>query len=299
MRGYKVFNPDWTCRGFQFEVGAVFTENVVPVCCVRGFHFCKKLIDCFNYYDFNPNNKVAEIEALGEIDGNEADSKCATNKIHIIRELTWYEVLNLVNVGKNCTGNRNTGDHNTGNGNTGHLNTGNKNAGRYNTGNRNTGSHNTGNWNTGDWNLGDQNTGDWNNGWGNAGNHNIGNFNTGDWNTASYSSGCFNTKNVKIMMFDKPSDWTMHDWLESEAREILRRVSTNITEWINFRYMTNEEKIAHPECETTGGYLKVINEKNRNQVWWDNLDYKEQDVIKALPNFDAKKFYLCTGIKVD
>ena len=21
IKGYKVFNPDWTCRGFQYEVG--------------------------------------------------------------------------------------------------------------------------------------------------------------------------------------------------------------------------------------------------------------------------------------
>ena len=21
VRGYKVFNPDWTCRGFQYKVG--------------------------------------------------------------------------------------------------------------------------------------------------------------------------------------------------------------------------------------------------------------------------------------
>ena len=64
MRGYKVFNPDWTCRGFQFEVGKTFTEDVTPVCCDRGFHFCTKAADCFKYYDFDPDNKVAEVEAL-------------------------------------------------------------------------------------------------------------------------------------------------------------------------------------------------------------------------------------------
>lgn len=26
MRGYKVFNSDWTCRGFQYEVGKTFKE---------------------------------------------------------------------------------------------------------------------------------------------------------------------------------------------------------------------------------------------------------------------------------
>ena len=40
IRGYKVFNSDWTCRGFQFEVGKTYEEDVTPLCCERGFHFC-------------------------------------------------------------------------------------------------------------------------------------------------------------------------------------------------------------------------------------------------------------------
>ena len=47
MRGYKVFNPDWTCRGFQYAVGKTFEENVIPLYCKRGFHFCTELKDCF------------------------------------------------------------------------------------------------------------------------------------------------------------------------------------------------------------------------------------------------------------
>ena len=45
MEGYKVFEPDWTCRGFQYEVGKTFEEDVTPSCCNRGFHFCKELKD--------------------------------------------------------------------------------------------------------------------------------------------------------------------------------------------------------------------------------------------------------------
>ena len=61
MKGYKVFKPDWTCRGYQFEVGKTFEEDVDPKCCDRGFHFCTKASDCFNYYEFDCNNKVAEV----------------------------------------------------------------------------------------------------------------------------------------------------------------------------------------------------------------------------------------------
>lgn len=28
MEGYKVFEPDWTCRGFQYEVGKTFDKEI-------------------------------------------------------------------------------------------------------------------------------------------------------------------------------------------------------------------------------------------------------------------------------
>ena len=116
VKGYKVFNPDWTCRGFQYEVGKTFEHDGNIELCGSGFHFCQKASDCFNYYDFNSNNKVAEIEALDlvETEGN----KSVTNKIHIVREIPWQELLTIVNTGKDCTGLENTGDWNTGDCNT-------------------------------------------------------------------------------------------------------------------------------------------------------------------------------------
>ena len=136
MKGYKVFNKDWTCRGFQYEVGKTYEMKEDPVCCEIGFHFCGKLIDCFNCYRFDSENKVAEIEAMGAID--KGNNKFCTNKIKIIRELTWHEVLDLVNAGK-----YNTGRGNTGNKNAGDWNTGNKNAGNWNSTDFSTGCFNT------------------------------------------------------------------------------------------------------------------------------------------------------------
>ncbi len=67
VKGYKVFGPDWTCKGFQYEVGKSYEMDEKPVVCERGFHFCEKLMDCFCYYKFNAENKVAEVIAYGEI----------------------------------------------------------------------------------------------------------------------------------------------------------------------------------------------------------------------------------------
>lgn len=108
MKGYKVFNGDWTCIDFKYEVGKTYEMEESPQCCGRGFHFCTNLADCFNYYSFNTYNKVAEVEALGEIDKDDDDTKHCTNKIKIVRELAWEEVLTLCNSGNWNSGNRNS-----------------------------------------------------------------------------------------------------------------------------------------------------------------------------------------------
>ena len=124
MKGYKVFNSDWTCRGYQYEVGKTYEIAESPKCCKVGFHFCERLVDCFNYYLFDQNNKVAKIEAIGEIDFDNTNSKCCTNKIVILKELTWAEVLDMCNTGKGNSGKRNSGDCNSGCYNSGDYNSG-------------------------------------------------------------------------------------------------------------------------------------------------------------------------------
>ena len=272
VKGYKVFNPDWTCRGFQYEVGKIFEEDVKPSCCDRGFHFCEKAADCFSYYSFNSENRVAEVIALGEVDTD--GKKSCTNKIQIVREIPWQELLTIVNTGKDCTGLCNTGNRNTGD--------------------CNTGNRNTGDWNTGDWNTGNRNTGNWN-----TGNRNTGNCNTGDWNKSSFNTGCFNTEEQKITLFNKPSDITYNDWLRSDARYLLNQIPKDVVEWVYEEDMTDEEKAANPTYETTGGYLKVLNESECGQLWWGSLSDFQKNYIKSIPNFDAEIFEQCTGIKVD
>ena len=113
-KGYKVFNQNWECQGFKYEVGKTYTENFKPICPERGFHYCTDLKDCFDYHAFDPHNKVAEIIAHGEIDRKSDNSKCCTSKIEIVREISWEEVLRLVNIGKSCSGFCNSGNRNSG-----------------------------------------------------------------------------------------------------------------------------------------------------------------------------------------
>ena len=291
IKGFKVFNPDWTCspngNTKQYTCPGKFEEDVTPVRCGQGMHFCKVAADCFNYYDFNPDNHVAEVAAYGEV--VEEGDKCATNKLEIIREIPWAELLEMVNTGKGCAGLCNSGNRNSGNRNSGDWNSGDCNSGNRNSGNRNSGNRNSGNRNSGDWNSGDWNSGDWNSG----------DCNSGDWNNTNFSNGCFNTVEPKIHLFNKPSEWTYRDWLNSDARYLLNQIPGDVLEYIWFENMTDEEKEVHPEAETTGGYLKELDNSECAVIWWRSLDQRKKNVIMAIPNFDKAIFKEITGIDVD
>ena len=305
MKGYKVFNSDWTCRNFQYEVGKTYEMDATEIkLCNKGFHFCERLIDCFSYYDFDPDNKVAEVEALGTIltDGH----KYCTNKIKIVREMNWHEVLNLANIGKNCTGYGNTGNCNSGHWNSNSDNAGNWNSGRSNIkdgnsgncndGYYNSGSQNNGDWNSGNYNVGSWNSGGWNVGYRNTGNYNVGSRNCGDFNKTSNAVGCFNTQDRQLFFFDKPTDMTFDQWRVSKAYRLLSRSNLEPVIWIPLKDMTELEEKQHPEAYTTGGYLKVC---DTNIEWWNNLTDEEKDIIKSIPNFDSDKFFEITGIRVE
>ena len=286
VKGYKVFNSDWTCLGKQYSCPGTFEESVSPSVCNAGMHFCKNAADCFRYYDFDPNSHVAEVIAHGTV--AEGDNKCATNKLEIVREIPWAEVLEIVNTGKSCTGRCNSGNWNSGNRNSGDSNSGNWNSGNWNSGNWNSGNCNSGNWNSGNRNSGNRNSGNWNSG----------DWNSGDWNTTSFSNGCFNTVSPKIYMFNKPTDWTFEQWFNCRARRLLNEIDDCPLEYVYLSDMTDEEKAAHPEAETTGGYLKERTMADNARKWWEGLSADDRNVILSLPNFDAAIFKEITGIDV-
>ena len=78
----------------------------------------------------------------------------------------------------------------------------------------------------------------------------------------------------------------------------LIRFRKNVVEWIRSSDMTDEEKEEYPTYEATGGYLKILDESESAQTWWNGLSEKDKETIKSIPNFDVEKFEKCTGIKV-
>ena len=184
-------------------------------------------------------------------------NKSVGRKLKILRELTADEISSLCN-----SGNRNSGNRNSGN-----WNSGNRNSGNRNSGNRNSGDCNSGNWNSGDWNSGDCN------------------------------SGYCNTTEPTVRLFNHQTDITFSDFKWSRAYDLLCHIPSDCLTWKYSEYMTDDEKAAHPEHETTGGFLYL--EKADRQAWWESLSDDSKAAITSMPYFDAEKFFICTGIKVN
>lgn len=102
MIGYKLFTPTWTAvkgkggttNPYQYQVGQSYEEPNEPKVGCTGFHFCKKLLDCFNYYGIEVHNRIALVEAYGTID--EGSNACSTNKIRIVKEIPWKDAVDII-----------------------------------------------------------------------------------------------------------------------------------------------------------------------------------------------------------
>ena len=310
VNGYKVFNSDWTCRDKQYTCPGKFEENVELDVCHHGMHFCKKAVDCFDYYSFNSNNRVAEVIAYGEI--KEKGNKCCTNKLKIVRELSWYEVLDVVNTGENCTGkgnsgNWNTGDYNDGHRNSGDRNGGNWNSGNYNNGNCNSGSYNSGNsnvgnYNSGNWNSGSSNSGSCNSGNCNSGNHNSGDYNIGNWNSGSSNSGSCNSGNCNSGNHNS-GDYNIGNWNSGDWNKINYSNGCFNTIEPKIKFFNKESNLTYEDWLLSDAkkILKEIPAEDYKyaQDWWNRLEDTYKQIILDIPNFDREIFKEITGIDVN
>ena len=263
IKGFKCFDKDMKCRGFQFEVGKTYEHKGPISMCESGFHYCEKAQDIFNYYNFDPTNRVCAVESPVK-DTKKGEDKNVTSCLTILRELTWHEVLDAVNTGRGNSGDSNSGHWNSGHRNSGHWNSGHRNSGHSNSGHSNSGHRNSGHWNSGHWNSGDSNSGLF----------------------------CTNTPNVRLF-----NRYSKVPWSDPRIQAVLGR-GPDTTEWVYFSEMTAEEKEKHPKAETTGGYLKKLEYKAAWQKYWGNASEQVKNDFQNLPFFNAEIFHEITGIKV-
>jgi hypothetical protein len=194
MKGYKGFDKDLKCRGFQYEVGKTYECKGGVVLRENGFHFCEDPKQIYGYYDDLTVCRYCEVEASGEI--VKGDGKCVCSKITIVREIPLQEFLALVK-GTKERAKQWMGDWNVGDSNEGNWNEGDSNEGDWNRGDSNEGDCNKGDSNEGDWNEGDSNEGD-----SNEGDSNEGDCNKGDWNKGDANIGSFNRGNDTCGLFN-------------------------------------------------------------------------------------------------
>ena len=99
-------------------------------------------------------------------------------------------------------------------------------------------------------------------------------------------------------MFNQPTNMQRDDICNLAGIQILNWNYEN-SWWIYSSNMTDEEKKAHPEYETTGGYLKTVDFKTACKMMWDSLDEEDKEAVRNLPNFDNDVFREITGISVE
>ncbi len=82
MLAYKGFDKGLICRDYQFNPGLNVTEKAN--CAKNGFHCAENPLDCFNYYPNIKNSEYYIVDAGGDIDEDERDSKISCTHLTIL-----------------------------------------------------------------------------------------------------------------------------------------------------------------------------------------------------------------------
>ena len=87
---YKGFDPDFKCRGKQYEEGKIYEEHGGTICSEGLMHYCDEPFDVWDYYgpvaEDGRLNTFAEVEPLGEV--ATAGNKRGTTKLKIGAKLS-------------------------------------------------------------------------------------------------------------------------------------------------------------------------------------------------------------------
>lgn len=96
IEGYKIFQSDWSCLGYLYEVGKVHEFQGEIQMEKSGLHFCPRALDCIRYYKPSGLYKYAQVKGSDQI--LTSGDKCVTNKLEVIKEISYHDFQKL------CTG---------------------------------------------------------------------------------------------------------------------------------------------------------------------------------------------------
>lgn len=89
---YKGFQQDWTCIGYQYEIGKTYVHKGNVKACKSGFHACEYPLDVLSYYS-PAESKFAVVKMSGETSKDSDDTKIASAKITIETEINLPEMV--------------------------------------------------------------------------------------------------------------------------------------------------------------------------------------------------------------
>ncbi len=89
MIAYKGFHKGLICRGYQFVMGLNKTEEAN--CRQNGFHCAEDPLDCLRYYSDINHSEYYLVNAGGDMDEDDIDSKISCTELTIIKKLSKQE----------------------------------------------------------------------------------------------------------------------------------------------------------------------------------------------------------------
>lgn len=92
-RMYKGFSSHFSCRGFRYKVGETYEMDSAPLACVSGFHACANPLDVLTHYGDIIKDRFGIVELLGSTNESYDHSKVCSNKIKIVEEISYKELL--------------------------------------------------------------------------------------------------------------------------------------------------------------------------------------------------------------
>jgi len=94
IKGFKGFNDDFSCRGYQFEEDRDFFHNGKVETCESGFHFCLNPFDVFRFYK-GKDKIFSQVEGCGSVDFDNKDSKVSVSEIRIKTKLNLLDFIKI------------------------------------------------------------------------------------------------------------------------------------------------------------------------------------------------------------
>ena len=93
MIAYKGFRPGMICIDYQFQMGLNVTDKAN--CRQNGFHCAENPLDCLNYYGDIDHSEYYIVNAGGDIDEDEVDSKISCTELTVLKRPVSYTHLTL------------------------------------------------------------------------------------------------------------------------------------------------------------------------------------------------------------